>query len=68
VCPSHSRDEPGRQQPHVQSVYDGRQCLGHLLPRGKQGVEAFDANDRSLGLFTDAKAAAGAVWAAAHGD
>ena len=64
---SHSRDAPERQ-PHFQSVYDGRQCLGHLLFRGREGVEGFDRRDRSLGLFTDAKAAAGAVWAAAHDD
>jgi hypothetical protein len=27
------------------AVYDGRNCVGHLLDRGKSGVEAFDAND-----------------------
>ena len=33
------------------AVYDGRNCVGHLLHRGKSGVEAFDADDNSLGLF-----------------
>jgi hypothetical protein len=32
-------------------VYDGQQCLGHVLARGKTGFEAFDRDDRSLGLF-----------------
>ena len=38
-------------QPTCLSVYDGRTCLGFLLPRGKQGVEALDADERSLGIF-----------------
>jgi hypothetical protein len=36
-----------------------------LLSRGKQGIEAFDADHRSLGLFVDALAAANAVSEAA---
>jgi hypothetical protein len=40
------------------AVYDGRTCLGFLLPRGKQGVEAFDADDHLLGLFPEHSAAA----------
>jgi hypothetical protein len=32
-----------------------------LLPRGKQGVEAFDADERSLGIFPDQKTAAAAI-------
>jgi hypothetical protein len=40
-------------------VYDGQRCLGHLLSRGKTGVEAFD---QSLGLFPDQHAAANAIW------
>jgi hypothetical protein len=32
-------------------VYDGRQCLGHVLSRGPKGFEAFDRDDKSLGLF-----------------
>jgi hypothetical protein len=45
------------------SVYSGRQLLGFLLPRGKQGVEAFDAADNSLGIFPDQKTAADAISA-----
>lgn len=37
----------------LQSVFvdGGTRCLGHLIDRGKLGVEAFDAEDRSVGLF-----------------
>jgi hypothetical protein len=45
------------------AVYDGQTCLGFLLPRGKTGVEAFDADDRSLGTFPDLKSAADAIIA-----
>jgi hypothetical protein len=46
-------------------VYVGSKCIGFLLPRGRQGVEAFGADDRSLGVFPDQKHAADAVSAAA---
>jgi hypothetical protein len=26
----------------VLSIYDGRRCIGFILPRGKVGFEAFD--------------------------
>jgi hypothetical protein len=39
---------------------DGR-YLGVMFARGKSGFEAFDANERSLGLFETAKQAAGAL-------
>ena len=31
-------------------VFDGRQCLGHVLGRGPKGSEAFDRDDKSVGL------------------
>jgi hypothetical protein len=40
-------------------------CIGHLLLRGKSGVEAFDANTKSLGLFRNQKDAADALTEAA---
>jgi hypothetical protein len=37
------------------SVYDdGRDCLGFILARGRVGFEAFDRDERSLGLFETA--------------
>jgi hypothetical protein len=47
------------------SVYDGRACLGFILARGRAGFEAFDREERSLGLYPAAPAAANAVSAAA---
>jgi hypothetical protein len=32
-------------------VYDGRECLGHVLSRGKLGFEAFGPDDKSIGLI-----------------
>lgn len=52
----------------LQSVYDGTTCIGFLLPRGRQGVEAFDCNTRSLGLYPDLKSAADAVSRIAGGE
>lgn len=41
----------------LQAVYDGRRCIGHLLSRGKLGIEAYDAETRSLGIFPHQKSA-----------
>ena len=43
------------------SVYDGQQCLGHVLARGKTGYEAFDPNDESVGIFETQRQAANAL-------
>ncbi len=42
-------------------------CLGFICSRGKLGVEAFDCDMRSLGLYPELKAAAAAVARAARG-
>jgi len=56
------RAPPFRPEPtRMLSVYDGRDCIGFLLIRGEHEVEAFDADSRSLGLFTSQKSAAAAV-------
>ena len=57
--------EASTERPAFQSVYSGRVCLGHLLARGKLGFEAFDADDRSLGLFATERDAADAISAKA---
>src|SRR6266480_2310045 len=44
-----SADRGGRNS-HAY-VYDGQQCLGHVLARGKTDFEAFDRDDRPLGPF-----------------
>lgn len=43
------------------SVYSGRTCVGFLVLRGKAGVEAYDADDNSLGIFSDQQSAAAAI-------
>jgi hypothetical protein len=47
------------------AVFDSRTCLGHIMPRGESGIEAYDRDDRSLGVFSDQKAAADALAAKA---
>jgi hypothetical protein len=49
--------------PALQSIYNGRRCIGFLLLRGRRGVEALDSNTTSLGLFPTQKAAADAIFA-----
>jgi hypothetical protein len=43
------------------SVYDGQCCIGFVFTRGKQGFEAFTADQRSLGTFLSQRDAAVAV-------
>lgn len=45
------------------SVYDGRECRGFIFARGKFGFEAFDTDQRSLGIFPNQKGAADAITA-----
>jgi hypothetical protein len=42
-------------------IYDGRECLGFVLSRGRSGFEAFDRDEHSLGLHPTAPAAANAA-------
>jgi hypothetical protein len=42
-------------------VYDGRECLGFILNRGKLGFEAIDRDERSLGFFQTEREAATAI-------
>ena len=49
---------------HLAYVYDGRRSIGHLLARGRAGIEAFDVRDRSLGIYPDQRAAADAITVA----
>jgi len=43
------------------AVYVGRERLGHVLARGKAGFEAFDPDDRSIGIFPTQSAAAASL-------
>ena len=48
-------------EPPLVAVYGGRACLGYVLGRGKAGFEAFDADNRSLGIFPSQREAAAAI-------
>jgi hypothetical protein len=39
----------------------GCQCIGHIVSRGPMGLEAFDPDDKSLGLFGSQAEAADAL-------
>jgi len=47
--------------PTMVSVFDGRKFLGTVLSCGPRGYEAFDANEKSLGLFPTQVDAANAI-------
>lgn len=64
--PRQSRKAPDVFQ--MLSVYAGQECVGFLFPRGRGAIEAFDANDHSLGIFTSQAAAADVICKAAMAD
>jgi hypothetical protein len=51
-----------RRRATLSYVYDGRECRGFVLARGRLGFEAFDREGRSLGLFPTAPTAANTVF------
>jgi hypothetical protein len=50
------------ERPNMIVVADGRTTIGFVMRRGPRGVEAYDADERSIGMFADVNAAATAVW------
>jgi len=42
-------------------VYDGRECLDFVLSRGRADFEAFDSEERSLGVYGTQREAAAAI-------
>jgi hypothetical protein len=54
-------------EPAMVCVFDDRQCLGHVLRRGRRGYEAFDAHDVSFGLYPTKAEAAGALTPGVRG-
>jgi hypothetical protein len=47
------------------SVFAGQRCVGFLLRRGREGIEALDSDGRSLGLYASPTEAAAEVERAA---
>jgi hypothetical protein len=52
--------------PGMLSIYVGRQCVGHVIRRGKLGVEAYDIDGNSIGMFACERDAADALELAAE--
>jgi hypothetical protein len=48
------------------AVYAGQRCVGHLYRRRKAGFEAFNTDDRSIGLFGSQREAADALSSGPH--
>jgi hypothetical protein len=49
------------------SVCAGTTCIGHILARGPKGYEAFDIDERTLGIYESQRLAADAIFAASEG-
>ena len=43
-----------RDTPRLVPIFAGQRCIGFLLNAGPPGVEAYDRNEKSLGIFADA--------------
>jgi hypothetical protein len=43
------------------SVYDGTMCVGHVLYKPRVGFEAYDRDDKPIGIFPTQRAAANAI-------
>jgi hypothetical protein len=48
------------------SVYYQQRYIGHVLARGREGFEAYDHNEQSLGVFKTEDEATTAIWKAAR--
>ena len=48
-------------------VVHNEDCIGFLIARGPAGIESFDQNERSLGVFTDESATIAAIFKSTTG-
>jgi hypothetical protein len=67
-CSTHSnayqarrRRSPEATIQRAVSVYDGRECVGFIIVRGKTDYEAFNRDERSIGTFKTQREAVGAI-------
>ena len=51
----HGRQVGAKATSKCLSVFGGSRRFSHLLLRGRQGIEAFDRDERSIGVFPDPK-------------
>jgi len=56
-----ARADESAETPRLVPIMTGGACGGFLINRGARGFEAFDAAEKSLGIFLDARSAATAV-------
>ena len=49
------------------SVYDGRCCIGFIIAHGRTSYESFDVDQHSIGLFSNERDAAAALWRISRG-
>jgi hypothetical protein len=52
---------PIKQTQSWLAIYDGQRCIGHVIHRDKNGWEAFNTDDVSIGLFKSPAEAANAL-------
>ena len=50
-----------RPAPSMLSVFAGSACVGFLMHRGRLGVELFDRDERTLGVFPTQREAVAAL-------
>jgi len=53
--------------PTAMSVYDGRCCIGFIITHDRTSYESFDVGQHSVGLFSNKRDAAAALWCIARG-
>jgi hypothetical protein len=51
VAPPLNRARRSPEASTLLSVYSGRECIGHVVARGREGFEAFTADEISIGMF-----------------
>jgi hypothetical protein len=49
------------------SIYDGRCCIGFIITHGRTSYESFDVDQHSIGLFSNERDAAAALWRISRG-
>ena len=52
--------------PAVIAVYYEQRRIGHVLQRGCESFEAFDHDEKSIGIFGSEDEAASAIWKTAR--
>jgi hypothetical protein len=54
------------QDNRILSITENGNCIGFIIPRGPMGVEAFDACEKSIGIYKETDDAVVMIWRYAH--